>query len=159
MQDPHLQIAVSRLNEFLELKGLRRTQERYTILEEIYQQKGHFHFNAQWLRDTLEHKGFHLSLATVYNTLELFVEIGLVKRHQFGEQNTSHYERSVGSGQHDHLVCLDCGFIQEFCDPRLQQIEDNISEWFQNSIKQHSLILYGKCTDELCVRKTAKNVN
>lgn len=132
MQNPHLHLATLRLNQFLELKGYRRTQERYTILEEIYLQTGHFHFDAFYLRETLEGKGFHLSMATIYNTIELFVEAGLIKKHQFGEHSASHYERTVGSGQHDHVVCLDCGFVKEFCDPRLQQIENSVSEWFMS---------------------------
>ncbi|MEZ4901684.1 MAG: transcriptional repressor [Spirosomataceae bacterium] len=159
MENPHLQVAMFRLNQFLELKGYRRTQERNTILEEIYGETQHFHFDAIYLKDTLERKGFHLSMATVYNTLELFVEVGLIKKHQFGTQNSSHYERSVGSGQHDHVVCLDCGFVKEFCDPRIQQIEDSVSEWFMSRVTQHSLVLYGHCTDQLCNRQRIKNTN
>ncbi|TAF26377.1 MAG: transcriptional repressor [Runella slithyformis] len=156
---PHLQVAMLRLNQFLELKNYRRTQERYTILEEIYRHTGHYHFDAYQLRETLENKGFHLSMATVYNTLELFEEAGLVKKHQFGEQSASHYERTVGSGQHDHVVCLDCGFIKEFCDPRIANIEKAVGEWFTTQVTQHSLVLYGHCTDKLCGRKTEKNAN
>jgi Fur family transcriptional regulator, ferric uptake regulator len=65
----------------------------------------------------------------------------------------------LGSGQHDHVVCLDCGFVKEFCDPRVQQIESSVGEWFVSKVTQHSLVLYGHCTDQLCTHKTTKSVN
>ncbi len=158
-KNPHIEAVTLRLNQFLEVKGYRRTQERYTILEEIYAKNDHHHFDANELRETLIQKGFHLSMATVYNTLELFVEAGLIKKHQFGGQAASHYERTVGSGQHDHILCLDCGFVKEFCDPRIHTIEKTVSDWFSTDIAYHSLVLYGHCTEELCKNRITKNVN
>ena len=69
MHTSYLRAATLRLDQFLELKGFRRTQERYTILEEIYSHHDHHHFDANQLREILLEKGFHLSMATVYNTL------------------------------------------------------------------------------------------
>ena len=114
MQSSHLQAAILRLDQFLELKGYRRTQERYTILEEIYSHTEHYHFDAYQLREILMASGFHISMATIYNTLDLFVEAGLIKKHQFGTNASFNYERALGSGQHDHVVCLDCHHIKEF---------------------------------------------
>lgn len=159
MHNSHLQAATLRLDQFLELKGYRRTQERYTILDEIYSHQGHHHFDAHQLREILLSKGFHLSMATVYNTLELFVEAGLIKKHQFGNSPASHYERTLGSRQHDHVVCLDCHQVKEFCDPRMATIETTVGDWFQTRVLQHSLVFYGHCTDELCCHRNEKNVN
>jgi len=159
MHTSHLRAATLRLDQFLELKGFRRTQERYTILEEIYSRHDHHHFDANQLREILLEKGFHLSMATVYNTLELFAEAGLIKKHQFGNSPASHYERTLGSRQHDHVVCLDCHCVKEFCDPRMGSIENTVGDWFQTQVLQHSLVFYGHCTDELCPHKVGKNVN
>lgn len=159
MQSSHLQAAMLRLDQFLELKGYRRTQERYTILEEIYSRTDHFHFDAHELREILLAKDFHLSMATVYNTLELFAEAGLIKKHQFGNGASAHYERTLGSRQHDHVVCLDCQQVKEFCDPRIANIETTVGDWFMTRVMQHSLVFYGHCTDDLCARKIGNNVN
>ncbi|MDF7820899.1 transcriptional repressor [Runella sp. MFBS21] len=159
MQSSHLQAAILRLDQFLELKGYRRTQERYTILEEIYSHTEHYHFDAYQLREILMASGFHISMATIYNTLDLFVEAGLIKKHQFGTNASFNYERALGSGQHDHVVCLDCHHIKEFCDPRVSNIENSVGEWFMTRVLQHSLVFYGHCTDELCSHKLEKNLN
>ena len=127
---------------YLERKELRKTNERYTILEEIYSRSDHF--EAEALLENLLRNKHNVSRATVYNTLELLVSCDLVKKHQFGK-NLAQYEKSYGYKQHDHIICADCKKVVEFCDPRIQQIKSMMGELLNFKITHHSLNLYGIC--------------
>ena len=126
----------------LEKNKLRKTPERFTILEEIYSRNDHF--DAEALYIYFKENNFRISRATVYNTLDLLVSCELVIKHQFGKNQTQ-YEKAYGSKQHDHLICIDCKKVIEFCDPRIQAIQDKIGELLDFQITHHSLMLYGKC--------------
>ena len=89
----------------------------------------------------------------MYNTLELLATCDLVKKHQFGK-NLTQFEKSYGYKQHDHLICIDCNKVVEFCDPRIQQIKNMMGELLKYQVTHHSLNMYGKC-DGAC-EKTAK---
>lgn len=133
---------------FLDKKGYRKTHERLTILEHIYQRDDHFEADELYL--ALKQFNYHVSRATVYNTLELLVEADLVIKHQFGNKISSRYEKAYGRRQHDHLVCVDCQKVTEFCDPRIQNIQNMVGDFFDCEILHHSLTFYSKCKQADC---------
>jgi Fur family ferric uptake transcriptional regulator len=133
-REEHIEEVKNIFSAYLERKELRKTTERYTILEEIYKRDDHF--EAEALFNFFKKKKFNISRATVYNTLELLVSCG---------KNLAQYEKSYGYKQHDHIICVDCKKVVEFCDPRIQNIKSMMGELLNFKITHHSLNMYGIC--------------
>jgi len=148
-KEKNIEIVKDVLRQYLHEKGYRNTPERYAIIEEIYSLDKHF--NVDDLYFLMIDKKYQVSKATIYNTIEIFLDAGLIRKHQFGEKTltSSSYEKSYFDKQHDHLVIYkpesdkEIAEIIEFCDPRIQGIKEAIEDAFDVEIDSHSLYFYG----------------
>ncbi len=126
--------------EYLVSHSLRKTPERYAILDEIYSRDGHFDIES--LFNFMNIKNYRVSRATLYNTIDLLIDCKLVTRHKFG-RNQAQYEKTYRSGQHDHLIDTLSGKVIEFSDPRINDIIRSACEENSFALHHYALYVYG----------------
>lgn len=131
------------LAQYLKEHNLRATPERFKILDEVM--KGTGHFDADELYARMRSKGAKVSRATVYNTLDVLVNCGLISKYRFGE-NHSRYEKAFGRPRHDHLICLGCGDIIEFVSDKLVRIQEEVCKEKNFRAQNSTLQIFGYCS-------------
>lgn len=129
--------------------GLKVTLPRLKILEILESGGGAArHKSAEDIYKALLNSNEDIGLATVYRVLTQFEAAGLVTRHHF-ENGMAVFELNHGA-HHDHIVCLDCGRVEEFVDPGIEDRQQAVAERLGFEIQDHSLILYGRCRRQDC---------
>ncbi len=136
---------------YLRGRTLKLTEQRARIFDRAF--STHEHFTAErlyaWLR---EEDGPSVSRATVYRTLSLLVDGGFLQSLDTGRGELS-YEHVLGHRHHDHLLCLDCGRIEEFYDARIEELQLEAARKKGFELASHALKLFGYC--KACQRKRA----
>lgn len=133
--------------EYIRSKGLKFTKERELILRKVLSLKGHFAPEELYIE--MRKTGLKVSKASVYRTLPLLIESGLIRQVEKTDKH-AHYESAFGSGHHDHMLCISCGKAIEFYSRPLERLQERLcsGEGFQSV--SHTLEIMGYC------RKCAK---
>jgi Fur family ferric uptake transcriptional regulator len=127
--------------------GLKATTPRLKILD-LFETSDRRHMTAEDVYRRLMEEGMDVGLATVYRVLTQFEQAGLLIRHHF-DSDRAVYELSQG-GHHDHLVCLQCGRVEEFFDEAIETRQKQVAKTRGFSIHDHSLQIYADCTKDPC---------
>lgn len=127
--------------------GLKATLPRLRIIN-LFESSKVRHLTAEDVYRQLQSEGIDIGLATVYRVLTQFEQAGLLSRHHF-ESGKAVYELNEGR-RHDHLVCLQCGRVEEFYDSEIEKRQQKIARERGFEISEHALYLYAECTKVRC---------
>jgi Fur family ferric uptake transcriptional regulator len=142
---------VTTASDNLKTSGLKATLPRLRILN-LFETSSVRHLSAEDVYRTLLGEGVDIGLATVYRVLTQFEQAGLLVRHHF-ESGKAVFEINQG-GHHDHLVCMQCGRVEEFCDPEIERRQARIARERGFAIHEHALYLYADCIKADCPHRT-----
>ena len=137
----------------LKSSGLKATLPRIKVLE-VFQRTERRHMSAEDVFKALLAEGADIGLATVYRVLMQFEQAGLLKRSNF-ESGKAVFELNEGQ-HHDHLVCLDCGRVEEFYDAEIEQRQRAVASTRGFELQEHNLALYARCTKTDCAHRSHK---
>ena len=137
----------------LKSSGLKATLPRIKILD-IFQQATRRHMTAEDVYKALLMEGADIGLATVYRVLMQFEQAGLLSRSNF-ESGKAVFELNEGK-HHDHLVCLDCGRVEEFFDAEIERRQKSVAQSRGFELQEHALSLYAACTKKHCPHRQPK---
>ena len=137
----------------LKKAGLKTTVPRLKILG-ILEESNVRHMTAEDVYKVLLAENMDVGLATVYRVLTQFAQAGLLIRHHFEEGGKAVFELNEG-GHHDHLVCLQCGRVEEFFDAEIERRQTKVAKERGFSIHEHSLYLYADCIKPKCPYKSS----
>ncbi len=139
------------VEQALKAKGLKMTRPRRLVAELLLRAGGHL--SAEELHDRLRKAGSPVALATVYRTLAVLKEGGVLDEHDFGRGRRV-YESAAGRDHHDHLCCLGCGVVLEFHDEGIERLQERVVRKFRFTALYHSHKIFGYC--ERCSRPGAR---
>lgn len=132
------------LTTFMEQRGLRSTGQRRVIIEKLFESSDHVTIDE--LLEAVRADDPRVGYATVYRTMKLLADGGLVHERKFGDGFTR-YELADHQTHHDHLICLDCGKITEFEEPEIEDLQDRIAARHGFVVQHHKHELYGSCAE------------
>ena len=132
------------LKDGLKNEGLRYTLQRQIVWDEIC--KTDDHRDAEDIYFKIKTSGQKVSRATVYRTIDVLVKNNLVRKLELGD-GRNRYENKLDSSHHDHIVCIQCGRIDEFMDENIEKLQDEIAKKYQFNIVRHIHQLFGLCRD------------
>jgi Fur family ferric uptake transcriptional regulator len=141
------------MSEPQELKnaGLKATLPRLKVLS-LFETSNKRHLSAEDIYKMLLATGEDVGLATVYRVLTQFEQAGLLLRHHF-ESDKAVFELNQGD-HHDHIVCMQCGRVEEFCDEQIEARQHKAAKERGFTIREHSLYIYADCVKKPCPHKT-----
>src|SRR5213082_3840428 len=145
MAAPEKQDAKQRFMEFLSRKNLRLTSQRQAIIESVFSTDEHF--TAEQLLEWSRRRDKSVSRATVYRTLPLLTESGLVREMDFGKDYKFYDPNYAEHPNHSHIICGDCSKIVEFESDKIEKIENEITHRLGFSVKAHRLQITAACEE------------
>jgi len=139
----------------VELKsiGLKATQPRMIILD-LFRKSSERHLTAEDVYRQLLSEHIEIGLATIYRVLTQFEQAGLLERHHF-ESGKAVFELNDGK-HHDHLVCIQCGKVEEFTDPEIERRQNRVAKERGFAVVEHALHLYVECQKKNCPHRHPK---
>jgi Fur family ferric uptake transcriptional regulator len=130
------------LTDYMLKKGLRSTDQRRLIVETFFHAENHV--SIEELLSQVRSQDPRVGYATVYRTLKLLTECGVAYERRFGDGLTR-YELADDTTHHDHLICVECGDITEFEEPRIEKLQDEIATRYGFELRSHKHEMYGVC--------------
>lgn len=134
-----------RLNQFIQKKGMRATPQRNTIVATIF--KSDEHFTADELWERIRKSNLKASRATVYRTISLLVEAGLLSEIDLGNDQKTYDPNFNDKPSHNHLICIDCGKVLEFEDAHLELLNDCLTRRMGFRPKRQSIRIEANCEE------------
>jgi len=136
----------ARLQSYMAKKGLRSTAQRRLIIDTFFEE-GASHMTIEDLLTEVRARDRGIGYATVYRTLKLLAECGVASERRFGDGLSRYELADDASAHHDHLICVSCGKIVEFEEPRIEALQDEIASRHGFEIVSHKHEMYGTCPE------------
>ena len=135
--------------------GLKQTRQRGVILETFLSMDGGLeHVSLDELLVMVQRRMHGVGYATVYRTMKLLVEAGVAHERHFHDGQSRYELADPDDEHHDHIICMDCGFIHEFEDPEIERRQDLAASMVGMTIVSHRLEIYAKCDNpDMCTRR------
>lgn len=152
-RDPDVDRLRTQLTNYMAEQGLRSTGQRRVIVEKFFETSTHISIDEllEQVRKTDPGVGY----ATVYRTMKMLTASGIAHEHKFAD-GLARYEPADEHTHHDHLICVECGRIQEFEEPLIEELQERIAQRYGFEIVDHKHELYGVCNLDSCREKAAK---
>jgi len=135
-------MGVEAFRQYLKEHGLKLTRERETIAGEALAMKGHFDMDELYVG--LLNRGIKVSKASVYRTLPLLLDSGIIEEVERTDKH-AHYERTHGQAHHDHMLCVSCGKVLEFYSDELEKLQERLCRERSFTGASHTLEIRGYC--------------